>query len=156
MHERYRTAVPAEIAEWPTRIRQSARRGVLPPQTECSSSDDGANVRAALHGTRGAGRFMVVDADLWPSIVSRWGSVWVLNTNGHGRDYVRRSARAVGANARQPGECPTATLARLITGAKRGEVVLYGDGNPLNLRRANLEVVTKSEATRRRAANRAA
>ena len=40
-------------------------------------------------------------------------------------------------------------MARLIMNAQRREVVLYLDGNPLNLRRANLIKLDRKAAARR-------
>ena len=138
------------------RKRRQNGRAALPKKTEARLVDGGRSVMVALHGTRGRGKWMVLDARDWHSIKSTIGDVWLLNWDGRGNAYVRRSAHAIGANARQPGSQPTATLARIIMDAGRGQVVVYRDANPLNLRRSNLEVVSKAEATRRRWANRAA
>jgi hypothetical protein len=146
---------PAAAALRINKRRQNGR-AALPKTTEAHFLDGDKAAMGALHGTRGRGKFMLLDTRDWHDIKTTIGDVWLLNSSGNGHEYVRRSAHAIGANARQPGARPTATLARIIMDAKRGEVVLYRDGNPLNLRRANLEVVTKSEATRRRAANGAA
>jgi 1-acyl-sn-glycerol-3-phosphate acyltransferase len=150
------TASPAVPAQ---RIRKRCQNGraALPSKTEARLIDGGEAVMVALHGTRGRGMFMILDAPNWHHIKSTIGDVWGINIAGTGLHFqVRCGAARVAALAKQPGDRPTATLARILMNAKRGEKVRYRDGNPLNLRRANLEVVSKSEAARRHAANRTA
>lgn len=149
------STVPSALPRARHKRRQSGR-AALPKKTPVRRVDGGASVVVALHGIHGRGWWMILDAGDWQRIKTTIGDVWVLNCDGRRNYYVRRSARAIGANAWQPGDCPTATLARILTEAPPGMVVLYRDGNPLNLRRANLEVVSKAEAARRRAANRTA
>ena len=61
-----------------------------------------------------------------------FGSGWTFNSNGHGQAYVRASA------PKMPGTL--VSIARLIKGAKAGEVVGYHDDNRRNLRRHNLYI----------------
>ena len=56
---------------------------------------------------------------------------WTYNDNNRNRQYVRCPMRRQGN---------LETVARLITGAERGDVVSYLDGDRLNLRRDNLRV----------------
>lgn len=136
------------------RKRRQNGRAALPKKTEARLVDGGRSVMVALHGTRGRGKWMVLDARDWQHIKSTIGDVWGINVSGTGRHFqVRCGAARVAGLAKQPGDRPTATLARILMNAKRGEVVRYRDGNALNLRRENLEVVSRVEAQRRRAAN---
>ena len=61
-----------------------------------------------------------------------YGAHWYNHTDGKGRRYVRASAPKL------PGTL--VSIARLIKGAKAGEVVGYHDDNRLNLRRSNLYI----------------
>ena len=132
------------------RKRHQNGRASLPKKTQARLVDCGAAVLVALHGTRGEGLWMILDARDWHRIKTTIGDVWGINVDGTGQYFqVRCGASRVAALAKQPGERPTATLARILTDAKRGEVVRYRDGNSLNLRRANLEVVSRSEANAR-------
>ncbi|MBW6398659.1 HNH endonuclease [Roseomonas sp. HJA6] len=133
--------------------RRQNGRAALPKQTEARLVDGGKSVMVALHGTRGRGKCMTLDARDWHHIKTTIGDVWGINVSGTGLHFqVRCGAARVAALAKQPGERPTATLARILMNAKRGEVVKYRDGNPLNLRRENLEVVSRAEAAARRRA----
>lgn len=141
------TATPAADS---VRRRRSAPHGRVAAETPTRASDDGKSTFVALHGTYGGGRWMCVDSDKWPALAAQHGHGWILNANGdRGRYHVRRGGKALAAAARQPGARPTAALARLIMNAPRGYVVLYRDGDTLNLRCANLELVTRAEANRR-------
>jgi hypothetical protein len=111
---------------------------------------DGKHVAVSLFGARGEGREVILPAADWTWIADRVSSRWVVNASGSGYLQIRCGSAKAATTALQPGERPTATLARVLTGAKRGEVVRYLDGNPFNLRRANLEVLSKAEAARRR------
>ena len=55
---------------------------------------------------------------------------WTFNSDSRGNAYVRVALNSVSGNL--------ATVARLIMRPIGGSVVKYHDGNPLNLRRANL------------------
>lgn len=145
-------AVPSRTA----RKRRKAPRARLPKRTAVRILGSGA-MAVSLHGTYGRGKEMVLDDHDWHQIRMTVGDVWLLNANG-GRThwYVRCGAARLARLARQSGARPTASLARILVNAKRGELVLYRDGDPLNLRRANLEVVTKAEAMRRRTTPRSA
>ena len=65
---------------------------------------------------------------------------WGLQETKPGVRYVV-TRRVEAVKAAGEGHGSVVRLARYITGAKRGEVVTYRDGDPLNLTRGNLEVV---------------
>ena len=120
----------------PKRTRRGHKRAPMTGEPVVTALPDNA-VSVSLFGSRAAGRSMTLDADVWDD-VSRMTKRWVLNTNGRGLDYVRSGTRLSGSVARQPGDRPTATLARIILNARRREEVGYRNGNHLDLRRANL------------------
>ena len=60
------------------------------------------------------------------------GHSWTFNPNGSGMCYVKASTMKL------PGHL--VAVARLIIGAKAGQVVSYRDGNRLNLPRSNLYI----------------
>lgn len=141
-------AVPARAK----RKRRATPPARLPQKTAVRILDGGAAMAVALHGTYGRGKEMILDGCDWHHIRTTVSDVWLLNANGtRTRWYVRCGATRLAAVAKQHGERPTATLARILTGAGRGEVVIYLDGDAMNLRRANLEVITRAEQMRRRA-----
>jgi hypothetical protein len=88
-----------------------------------------AAVRVEL--TNAPGQQAVVDADDFAALVAQgYSRSWYVNRSGTGQTYVRLSSRKwLGNNE---------TVARLIVGAGKGQVVKYRDGDPLNLRRRNL------------------
>ena len=101
-----------------------------------------------LFGTRGHGKEAIVDADRLPEIAEKWGLKWVLNSNGSGRDYVSSARDSVGRFAGQKrGAPPLARLARLLSGAGKGEVAVCLDDNTLNLMGHNIAVMTQAEHT---------
>jgi hypothetical protein len=110
-------------------------------------SPDHTTVTVALHGTYGRGKLVKVDAEDWERVDAAYGSVWSINFNGARTGFqVCRAHRAVADAARQRGAKPKANLARLVAGAKgREQVVWYRDRDPLNLRRSNLEVISRAE-----------
>ena len=78
-----------------------------------------------------------------------WPECWILCHVGKGRyPYVVSRQRSVIGQAQQQGSDPKATMARLILDAKPGEVVIYLDGNPRNLRRSNLLKLDRKAAAR--------
>jgi hypothetical protein len=138
-------ASPAAIE---TETRRKRRKGLkkLPkgePVVRRSSLDGKPVVFIALFGARGEGCEMVLSPDTWARASALYGSRWVLNVSGAGHAQVRCGTAKAASAARQPGERPTATLARILMGAKRGEVVRYRDKNPLNLRTENLVKVSR-------------
>ncbi|MBX9701782.1 MAG: HNH endonuclease [Acetobacteraceae bacterium] len=141
---------PCATTEPKARQRRPFRRGKMPADVIATLLPDGRTVRVALYGSLGAGKSFLMDAADWQWISPEYGPAWLLNANGdRTRAHVRRAGHAVAAAARQCGEKPVATLARIITGAGPGEVVLYRNGDTLDLRRVNLEVVSRAEAARR-------
>ncbi|MBS7811229.1 hypothetical protein [Roseococcus pinisoli] len=144
----HRTQAPPQRAK-----RRFVRPVELRPDPVVRASEDGKTVFVALGGTYGTGKWMTLDASDWAEVRASHGDRWGWNLNGQ-----RRNGRVVcGAGrlahvARQNGERPTAVLARIIAGAKRGQVVCYRNGSGLDLRRANLAVLSQAEAARRLAA----
>lgn len=132
--------------------RPSPRRRPDPNPTIREGIMDGrAVVFLGLGGARGEGHEAIVDGDAWSDIERRHGAAWVLNQNGTGMANVRKGGNALAAAARQNGERPTATLARIIAGAKPGERVTYRNGNRLDLRRNNLIVHNRDDSAKHRA-----
>ncbi len=130
-------ALPAFITTpAPKRKRRAFKRVPIVGEPTITRLSDGA-LSVSLFGRRAIGRSMELDAGTW-AMVAQMNTRWVLNTNGRGRDYVRSGQRKPAAVAGQPGETPLASLARVIASARRGEVVSFQDGNPLNLRQSNL------------------
>ncbi len=101
-----------------------------------------------LTGRNGVGRTAIIgDDDLgFVLFVRKW---WGLSPDG----YVQTGA-VLNINTGQPHTArPRTILARLLTGALgRNEVVWYRNGNKLDLRRGNLEVISRAEFNERRAA----
>lgn len=75
------------------------------------------------------------------------GPNWTFNPAGPERRYVRTQMRRGSRDARAG---HLETVARLVAGAREGQKVKYRDGNRLNLRRTNLQVVRIQVGTGRR------
>lgn len=130
------------------RKRRSSRRSVFPLDVPFFLS--GGCFWVPLQGYMWKGKHAIIDADDWIAVSAQFGPAWGANWNGARSSFqVCRAHRKVATAAGQKGPHPKANLARIITGAPRGKVVLYRDGNPLNLRRSNLEVTTSAEARQR-------
>ncbi|WP_431285467.1 hypothetical protein ACQW02_11955 [Humitalea sp. 24SJ18S-53] len=128
---------------------RTATTASVPPLSGGLSTDHPKpTVQVPLHGKHGEGRFMTLDAEDWALAEAEWGAVWTLVPNGHGRDYVSSGRHSLGTLADQPGSGDTSRLSRLLMDASRGEVVVFHDGNPLNLCRGNLRVLGKSRAAK--------
>lgn len=140
-------SLPAFITSPSRRKRKAFRRGRMDHAPTITTLPGGA-VSVSLYGSRAAGRAMILDADVWADVRDRLSERWTLNTNGRGRTYVRSGQRRAAAIAGQPGAKATASLGRIVAQAGRGDVVRYRDGNPLNLRRANLDVLAGADAQR--------
>ena len=139
VHDATPVTLPAFITEPPKRTRKGCKRVSITGEPVVRELPDGT-VSVALFGSRAAGRSMVLEADTWQGISQRFTQRWVINTDGHGREYVRSGGQHIGRAAAQPGDRPTATLSRLILGARRGERVVYENDNHLDLRLANLSL----------------
>lgn len=129
--------VPEDLKEI---VPQGARVCILP-------GNRGRIVEIPLAGGEGGECAKVTDHQarwLWNEGVR---GRWFLNHNGFGKLYVR--ARC-GGN--------TVMVARMLTGAGKGEVVSYRNGDPLDLRTENLESrqrpKQKADATRSPATSR--
>lgn len=129
-------------------VRRAAATGISTPRAVpfvASPTDDPSVVRVPLFGKHGDGFYMTLDASEWPRVQEEWGSVWVLIPNGNGRNYVSAHLRHLDT-VDQPGSGDTARLGRLLVGARRGEVVIFQDGDTLNLRRSNLLLLDQEAA----------
>ncbi|MBL6459599.1 hypothetical protein JMJ55_30320 [Belnapia sp. T6] len=103
-------------------------------------------VEVGLSGAYGAGKQMILDAEDWDVASAKYGSAWSLVSNGTGRDYVRAGRAALRGAAQQPRSHGNATLGRLLLDADPGEVVVYRNGNALDLSRPNLLKLSRAEA----------
>ena len=102
-----------------------------------------------LFGRLGEGHTAEVDEADWARVVEISPS-WEVISNGHGNLYVTCCAERLAGVARQSeSSVPRVTLARALTGAKPREYVVHRDGNPFNLRRGNLEILSHAEFFRR-------
>ena len=103
-----------------------------------------------LSGRHGQRREMALFPNDWNRAkkIAKW---WVVAIDGTGRNFHVTSGKTqFGGMARQATTThPRLTLARVLTGAKRGQIVWYRNRNPLDLRRSNLEVITAAEFHRR-------
>jgi hypothetical protein len=131
--------LPAFVTEAPKRTRKTHKRGSTLGEAVARELPDGS-LSVSLFGSRAAGRSMTVDADVWAEIAGRFTARWVVNDDGNGNEYIRSGVRHIGDVALQPGERPTATLARIILGARRGEKVIYTNDDHLDLRLSNLSL----------------
>jgi hypothetical protein len=137
--------------------RTRARLGrVLPPTDRAPEVRhgviDGAPVVwVELSGRHGQGNAMLLDKADWDWIepTSPW---WVVVTHGNGGiPFIATGRKPLNENA---GQSPTShanlPLVRLLTGAiDRGLTVWHRGRNPFNLRRCNLELVSRQEALAR-------
>lgn len=136
--------VPAPTTQ--TRKRRRGPRSVMPPTVAVDWLEDRRTVRVPLQGAYGRGKCAYVDATVWlESIAPTHGTAWGVNSNGSSSFQICRGHAGVALASGQHGPRPKAGLARLITGAALGMCVWYRDRNPLNLRLANLEVISRSE-----------
>ena len=112
------------------------------PSTPPGSSAEDATpvVLIPLRGKHGEGRAAVLDAEDDARLRVSTSGPWSLTSNGKGRFYVA-SRYAIGGSG-------TMILARWLVGARRGEVVMYHDGDPLNLRRGNLRLLRGDDLVR--------
>lgn len=103
-------------------------------------------VRVSLTGCRGAGKDAVLDASVWcEGRAAGWPAAWItVYEPKSGKDYVATCRKPISQDGH------AVPMARLIMGAQSGEVVVFRDGNSLNLRKSNLMKMTEREAEIRR------
>jgi len=112
-----------------------------------NTSDATFPVRIPLRGKAGDGRFATLDAADWQHVRETWGDVWTLRSNGFGKDYVSSRRAILRPLTGQPASHNVvARLARLLLGAQRGDIVVYLDGDTLNLTRRNLSLLKRRKA----------
>ena len=114
---------------------------LAPEEAECTVGGRPV-VAVDLVGSFAAGRRMVLDCADWSRVKFLHGAEWSLKPAHAGGPGCVMCRRRSASSAAGPS---FHVLARLITGARPGEVVTYGDGDPLNLTRANLHVMPKTE-----------
>ena len=98
-------------------------------------------ISVPLTGICRPGERMVIDEAVWQRVQATLGSHWGVQEVKPGVRYVV-TRRVEAVKAAGEGHGRVVRLARYIAGAKRGEVVTYRDGNPLNVTLANLAVVS--------------
>ena len=120
---------------------------VTTPTTTANDNENApAFIERALSGRLGAGRTFIADHAA-QDLIDAHGP-WCLVDNGRGLAYVRNTRRALRHLADQPSGSGLVSLSRLIAAAKRREVVCFRNGNRLDLRAANLLVMTRAQATK--------
>jgi hypothetical protein len=105
------------------------------PHTVIDSVDpDGRKVvKVPLNNRARPHQYATLDQTDFERITAAFGeAAWVLNGNGKGRFYVRLS---------DPERRNNTMIARIIMEDPEGRRVRHRDGDQLNLRRSNLEVV---------------
>lgn len=135
------------------RQRQPSRyprlpRLLNPPETPVLA-DGLPAVRVMLSGGGAGGAMMLLDRHVWAWVRENYGACWVLNGSGHGHFYVSSTRRALNHLAGQHGAAPKVLLARLIAGKGHiasGMTVRFRNGDPLDLREANLALLPRGEA----------
>ena len=147
-------SVPSEDAEpvlTPRRKKRWRMPDMTAPVVVTDHNEEGSEVRVSLYGKHGRGREMILEREVWDDVKTQFTERWiVLRPNGSGLLYVASGRWTVRHTARVPGEVPVLPLARYVAGAPRGKVVVYRNGNSLDLRRENLEIISRTEQTRRR------
>lgn len=144
-------------AELPTTNRRYfGRRKLEPNPIEVPVVVDGEDaVEVGLSGRHGVGKAMRLDPSVWAEIGASLGKAWSLCPNGAGGFYVGRRGRASGEGDRSGGP-GLIYLSRIVAGARKGQVVLFQNGDTRDLRRSNLLVLSRAEAARFRAERAAA
>jgi hypothetical protein len=89
---------------------------------------------------------MLLDTADWQHAREQWGDRWNVLANGKGGLYVAASRAALRHLTRQPSGYSVALLARLLTGAQPGEIVIYANGDSFDLRRSNLVKLDRKAA----------
>jgi len=92
-------------------------------------------------------RFMTLDAEDWPRVSARqeW---WALVENGGYRSIASGKSKLAVLAKQSEDSHPNLTLSRFIMGATPRQIVRTPPGNPLDLRKANLELVEDKTAWR--------
>jgi hypothetical protein len=93
-------------------------------------------------------RFMTLDAEDWPRVreLTPW---WSITTDGDRFFSIARGKTDLAGFAKQSDDSrPNLLLSRFIMGAVTGQIVRTPPGNPLDLRKANLELVEDKTAWR--------
>lgn len=114
----------------------------LPRIVQCPAAPDGSRVTLVEISNR-RGAFARFDADDWDELFAERRPSLMLH-GAKNTFYVRTACPGVVGGVD--------TVARLLTGAGRGEVVKHADGDRLNLRRANLRLCRDTRAGLPRAA----
>ncbi len=124
--------------------RHRIRRDWKPAVRSADVDGDTPAVWVTVGGRQREGAEMLLDRADWERISSAYGGQWVANPQHDGRQCYVVSRRRI-ATAATP-RTSKARLGRIIAEAQPGEVVLYANGNPLDLRRTNLVRLSWAEA----------
>ncbi len=100
------------------------------------------SIAIPLHGRRARGRCMVLDADVWEAgQAAGWPAKFTVAYQPHGDvEYVVSHGPPLGLPHKK------VPLARVIVGARPGQVVTFIDGQTFNLQRSNLHCGTRAES----------
>ena len=108
-------------------------------------------VRVPLHGRHRSEKSFLIDAGDWQRIAPECGEHWILASTGTPlrSRVISTKPQAVAGALRLGlalGKTPLVPIARLVLGSDRWATIRYVDGDPRNVRRANLEVVERRVA----------
>lgn len=124
----------------------------LTPRVRRVTVDGERALAVALSGRFGQGREALISPDDWERISAAAGTAWSVNRAGGGQEYVASGAReayAASQDRSQRGSEPKTILARLVvegdTPIDRSHSVAYRNGDRLDVRRSNLEVIPRRE-----------
>ena len=123
--KRAKRAAPLQAPAGPARVSQAILK------------DGRAAIEVQLKGTLAAGAVVLMDDCTWPRVMALHGDQWGLRESKGHRYVVSR-----GGNA-------GIVLARVLAWAQPDQAVTYRNGNPLDCRRSNLEVIGAAEAVER-------
>ena len=126
------------------------------PRVREVTIDDVPCVHVELSGRHGQRKEMLLYACDYSEIAEPMTAWWGVCVNGKGAPNVASGRRRLGVfTGQSPPSKPRTILSRLITNAPGGTHVHFKNGNPLDLRRSNMEVISLAEHLRRgRAKNR--
>ena len=96
---------------------------------------------------RHGGASFIIEPDQWDRVSGERGSRWGRLRNDN-KGYVASGRRAASRQPRHGGVVPVVILARLVSGATKGQHLRYANGNPLDLTLKNLEVIPNARKAR--------
>lgn len=149
------TAEPAVVV--PELVQRAPRRHlghvIAPadrgPEVREAVLDGATAVYVELTGRHGKGREMLLDLADW-TMAQRLTAWWTVCTNSKGNLHVGSGKRGLPALLGKPSSAhPRTALARVLTDAGQGQVVWFTNGSAFDLRRTNMELVSRAEALHR-------